>query len=815
MKVVLFILLLIASDLGLAQGKYLPVQLDVEIPPIICPISHEVSDHYVPPSNRRLYKNTNTQINVSYEGTITEKARAAFENGVLPYIAENFKTDIPIGILVRFTQLEDGILAGASTTSWYSNFPNIPNPNQVYPVALAEKIARINLNGDDPEISISINSAVDWYYDFDNPTGVGSRFDFVSVLLHEVFHGLGFIAGVVEDPNSNLLVYNIFTEERHSIYASKMHNGLTPIPDIPDNTLQLKEALTSNNLSWSRHPDTEKYKLFAPATFNMGSSVSHIDQNTYSNTPNSLMTPSTSPGKVERDAGIALDMMYDMGWDMTYLLHEPEVGQEDLNEDFIVNVDVISDSEITENSLKLVYSTDRFVSDIREEALTLVQGNQYSAPLPATGDNVIYTYYLTSGNTRGVQFTNPGQAPNNFFSYRISSDDEAPSIAHRSQRTVNNVDPSVTITATITDAYLGVDSAYIAWDVNGIPQANVTMQPQVEFGGTLSSTIYEGVLTYPNGSLNKEDKINYRIFAIDKSKSRNTAVQPAASSFTLSVIEIALPVTSYVNNFNTDSEDFEGQLMRTSTGGFSNGALHSAHPYPNAGDGNFLNFIAELQIPIIIQEENPLIEFNEIAIVEPGDPGSVFGQDEFWDYVIVEGKRSGSDNWIPFLDGYDASEQSTWLSAYNSQSQGTPAMFAPRVIDMTANGAFQAGEIIFVRFRLFSDPFAVGWGWVIDDLKIQELSTAVNDFVIQENINIHPNPTSDYIEITMDLLQSAKDLQFSVLDANGHTLLQKKASQQGLNIRERISIEHLPKGVYLLQCIFSKNDITVKKFIKH
>ena len=36
-----------------------------------------------------------------------------------------------------------------------------------------------------------------------------------------------------------------------------------------------------------------------------------------------------------------------------------------------------------------------------------------------------------------------------------------------------------------------------------------------------------------------------------------------------------------------------------------------------------------------------------------------------------------------------------------------------------------AGDTLLVRFRLFSDPFANGWGWVIEDLKINPLVDAL------------------------------------------------------------------------------------------
>ncbi len=41
---------------------------------------------------------------------------------------------------------------------------------------------------------------------------------------------------------------------------------------------------------------------------------------------------------------------------------------------------------------------------------------------------------------------------------------------------------------------------------------------------------------------------------------------------------------------------------------------------------------------------------------------------------------------------------------------------------------------MLMRFRLYSDPFANGWGWVIEDLKINPLVDAV------EEISFDPCP---------------------------------------------------------------------------
>ena len=60
--------------------------------------------------------------------------------------------------------------------------------------------------------------------------------------------------------------------------------------------------------------------LFAPATFDVGSSVSHQDERSYpGGTPNALMTPSIANGEAIRTPGpVILGVLEDIGWNVVY-----------------------------------------------------------------------------------------------------------------------------------------------------------------------------------------------------------------------------------------------------------------------------------------------------------------------------------------------------------------------------------------------------------------------------------------------------------------------------------------------------------------
>ncbi|MBX7151409.1 T9SS type A sorting domain-containing protein [bacterium] len=180
---------------------------------------------------------------------------------------------------------------------------------------------------------------------------------------------------------------------------------------------------------------------------------------------------------------------------------------------------------------------------------------------------------------------------------------------------------------------------------------------------------------------------------------------------TIQIIQANAPQTKYVNNFNSASSDFTGNgFSITAPSGFSNPAIHTAHPYSDNHE-----LIYQLNVPVIVATGTSKLVFDEIALVEPGDPGTVFGDPNFWDYVIVEGTADGI-TWIPLENGWDARLQSVWVTAFNNNANGTPSLFRRHEINLLSK--FSAGTPIFIRFRLFADEATNGWGWAIDNLNI-------------------------------------------------------------------------------------------------
>jgi len=81
---------------------------------------------------------------------------------------------------------------------------------------------------------------------------------------------------------------------------------------------------------------------------------------------------------------------------------------------------------------------------------------------------------------------------------------------------------------------------------------------------------------------------------------------------------------------------------------------------------------------------------------------------------------------------------------------------------------FSAGDTLLLRFRLYSDPFANGWGWVVEDLKIDPLIDAVTE-INNHPVTVYPNPGKGLIKISTDIagVLTYKPLRYSVFNAAG------------------------------------------------
>ena len=107
---------------------------------------------------------------------------------------------VPINVVVNFEDMDQGTL-GATGVPWppYILDPNGYLPERIYVQALAEKFYKMNLNGNSPDMTITYNQNVNWYFDTDGNTP-STRFDFLSTMIHEIAHAWDFtgISGLMK-----------------------------------------------------------------------------------------------------------------------------------------------------------------------------------------------------------------------------------------------------------------------------------------------------------------------------------------------------------------------------------------------------------------------------------------------------------------------------------------------------------------------------------------------------------------------------------------------------------------------------------------
>jgi hypothetical protein len=256
--------------------------------------------------------------NVIYHG-FTPEAQAAFQFAVDVWAS---KLSSPIGVTIDATWkvLSAGQLGGAGPHSYFKDFLNAPRAGTYYPAALASSLAGVDLNPGNSEIDAEFASTFDWYFGTDGKCPAGKT-DFVSVVLHELGHGLGFIAssrfsaGVGSfSTNSSLLPKPfdpfIVNGSGQRVLQTFANSSTALGTQFTGNNLFLDGAKTVAGASGTRA------KLYVPNTWEQGSSISHLDEGTYpAGNANSLMTPFLNRAESIHDPGpITMGFFQDMGW---------------------------------------------------------------------------------------------------------------------------------------------------------------------------------------------------------------------------------------------------------------------------------------------------------------------------------------------------------------------------------------------------------------------------------------------------------------------------------------------------------------------
>lgn len=826
LKYLLQIILLIFFSV-LARGGEHHSRFRAEPP--VCYASNEVNKVFVSPPDEFMFRlksgKPRTDIIVSYVN-FPDSIKPAFEHAVSIW-ETLISSTVPIYIQARWETLESNVLGSCGPTEFHINFDGAPSKDVYYPIALAEKLTGKSLNTPgSADMRARFNSTIPWYFGTDGNTPT-NKYDFVTVVLHEIAHGLGF-TGFMHIDETDGLGYSGYGNKLPAIYdcflADQEGKHLTDHVHYPNPSLNLYTAFTSNQLFSASYLGTVGNKniqpsIYAPSRFNEGSSIYHLNTATFLFDPsNALMTHSIARGTAIHDPGpVTTGMLGDLGWKNLIILFDPPGDIEVLTETYSFYADIRSYLNLDSASFRLIFSGDDTFQN--KDSIRFVYDSKISRfraeLVPDVISGKIY-YYLSVTDSSGKQFKIPDIVTDPYYRWYIGPDQIKPEIVFKPEPFVLTTSEELEFSATVTDN-LGIDTVYVLMKFNG------TDVPSLPMLNTADDQ-YSARIPISGSYLAEGGILEYSIVAVDISQNRNTAKFPADSYYSLRVEKIFEPVHGYETDFNDGGTDIiSADFSISKLPWFDTPALHTPNPYPNTGNNDEnLNLTAIIRYPIQVKEGGR-ISFDEIVLVEPGEAGSVYGDDDFWDYVIVEGSKDLGRSWLPLINGYDSREQASWLSVYNSyvighnsRSTGTKELLVKRDFPLTGNGNFKAGDVILIRFRLFSDALATGWGWLIDNLNIQKpLTTQMQALLSPGHMMLWPNPFSDKLRWSYTGNTDSGELTIEMVDLTGRLLKNERFGNVYPGMTAELTTTDIPRGMYVVSLKSNGTTLLRMKMLKH
>jgi hypothetical protein len=319
--------------------------------------------------------------------------------------AANFDSKVPINVDATWGRSSAAdILGSARPDRYYAKFAGAPDSSLWYASALANALAGKDLDLDNPEIIIQINSEAEWDLDgLGKPTRY--EYDLKSVMFHELAHGLGFLSTSSYLFDRTKGQYVGILEQPTPFDAYLQTQDGNRLADLPSPSFELGQALI-NKLVWS---GTEaiaanngvKPLMYTPSSYDAGSSVSHLDENTFANSgTNAVMTPNLEAGEVFNEPGaILLAMMKD-------IRNKPAPGLAAGVPSEVVNAQaLIADSSAIITFDPPINSRTTQVSEyIIKNINTGKEKSVGESPAIITGlkNGVAYTFEITASNAKGA-----------------------------------------------------------------------------------------------------------------------------------------------------------------------------------------------------------------------------------------------------------------------------------------------------------------------------------------------------------------------------------------------------------------------------
>ena len=268
--------------------------------------------------------------NVTYDAgfPVGSPQREAFQYAVDIW-SQLLTSTVPIEVDASFAALGTGVLGSAGSGPF--TVYNRNGAASFYPRALIDAIDGVDRNPGEADIIAQFSSSrSDWYFGTDANPAFG-EYDFVSVVLHELGHGLGFFGSAIWDDGTSPdecdgvsghgcwgygfnfpVIYDRFVQDNAG--TSLLDTGA-----YPQNSDVLGDLVISDDLFFDGPSVTalgQRARIDAANPFRRGSSFSHLDEAVYPRgTINALMTRALTNGEAVHTPGpVTCRLFQDLGW---------------------------------------------------------------------------------------------------------------------------------------------------------------------------------------------------------------------------------------------------------------------------------------------------------------------------------------------------------------------------------------------------------------------------------------------------------------------------------------------------------------------
>ncbi len=260
--------------------------------------------------------------------TLGEQRLIAFQYAADQW-GRRLASPVEIRISANFNPLScssTNVTLGEAGPAWLNaDFVGAPLANTFYPAALANVLAGTDIDPDEDEIEATFNSSfgttcpfpAGWYYGLDGLGGDDS--DFVTVVLHELAHGLGFLSLVnVETGARYMGSDDVFMRFLVSARSGKHFDEMSAAErrEVIEDPGFLRwdgpNVVATSNSVQVGVDELGRVEMYAPAFAQVGSSISHWSDEVR---PFELLAPFfVGPN---HELGLALPALVDLGWELS------------------------------------------------------------------------------------------------------------------------------------------------------------------------------------------------------------------------------------------------------------------------------------------------------------------------------------------------------------------------------------------------------------------------------------------------------------------------------------------------------------------